>query len=54
MFSAKLYAELGRPDKYMAILEHGPSRYSKTGVTDYIDDDVDVDEAGQMRNHRSN
>jgi len=46
MFSAKLYAELGRPDKYLAILEHGPSIYSKTyftidsgGVTDYIDDD---------------
>jgi DNA repair protein RadA len=44
MFSAKLYAELGRPDKYMAILEHGPSVYSKTyftidrsGVTNYTD-----------------
>lgn len=55
MFSAKLYAELGRPDKYMAILEHGPYAYSKTyftidqtGVTDYIDDDVgSVDEAGE-------
>lgn len=54
MFSALLYAEMGQPDKYVAILEHGPSCYSKTyftidqtGVTDYIDDDAGiVDEAG--------
>ncbi len=44
MFSNRLDAEIGRSDKYMAILEHGPSPYSKTyftidsgGVTDYID-----------------
>lgn len=51
LFSAPLYAELGRPDKYWAILEHGPSAYSnayftinQTGVTDYIDEE----EAGEQ------
>lgn len=47
IFSAPLYAELGRPDKYWALLEHGPSAYSnayftinQTGVTDYIDEEA--------------
>lgn len=46
IFSCRSYPEFARPDKHMAVLEHGPSSHSKTdayftidssGIADYID-----------------
>jgi DNA repair protein RadA len=46
IFSCRSYPEFARPDKHVAVLEHGPSSHSQTntcftidqrGLTDYVD-----------------